>query len=202
MNFLAIDTSGKHLTVLAYHNGEATVTHLENCALQHSVRLMEEIDGVFERAQMKPSDCDFFAAVVGAGSFTGIRIGIATVKGLCFACGKPALAVTSFDVIAYAKENKPVLSLVDAGHGYVYACAYDGEKHVTVAPRYVCAEELASLEGEYLFAATEEVCLPHEKANAAEGLLLAVLRKSGEQISAEELTALYIRKSSAEENAK
>ena len=50
---------------------------------------------------MTLGDCDFFAAVVGAGSFTGIRIGISAVKGFCAATGKPALPITSFDVAAY-----------------------------------------------------------------------------------------------------
>ncbi|MGN0822516.1 MAG: tRNA (adenosine(37)-N6)-threonylcarbamoyltransferase complex dimerization subunit type 1 TsaB, partial [Candidatus Gallimonas sp.] len=91
MNFLAIDTSGKHLTVLA-QKGEKTVSLFErDCALRHSVLVMDKIDEALSRADLRPAECDFFAAVVGPGSFTGIRIGISTVKGLCLACGKPAL---------------------------------------------------------------------------------------------------------------
>jgi tRNA threonylcarbamoyl adenosine modification protein YeaZ len=167
LKFLAIDTSGKHLTVLAYNEGSVTVTHAENCAMQHSVRLMEEIDGVFARAQIRPADCDFFAVVVGAGSFTGIRIGIATVKGLCFACGKPALAVTSFDTVAYAEKNEPILALVDAWHGFVYACGYDGEKRVTFSPQYISGEELQTLAKEYTFASAEALSFDCARSNVA-----------------------------------
>lgn len=197
MKYLAIDTSGKHLTVLAY-NGERLITVYErDCALKHSVLVMDKIDEALSRANLTPNECDFFAAVVGPGSFTGIRIGIATVKGLCMACGKPAVAVTSFDCIAYAKEWERVLALVDAGHGYVYACPY--EKGVPVkTPCYSSKEEAQTAYGEVPFAAAEPVPMQYEEVNPAEGLFRAIENKP--KISAEALTALYIRRSSAEEN--
>ncbi len=198
MKFLAIDTSGKHLTVLAYIEGRVETCYLPDCALSHSVRLMDEVDGVCARAGVTPADFDFFAVVVGAGSFTGIRIGIATVKGLCFACGKPALAVTSFDAIAYAERGGRVNAVVDAGHGFVYLCSYNEAREVTLTPRYRSAEEARACEGEFLCA--ESTPLDCRAVDPSQGLLNAVLCKCGELIPAEELTALYVRKSSAEEN--
>lgn len=180
------------------HNGEKTVTVYErDCALKHSVLVMEKIDEALSRANLTPNECDFFAAVVGPGSFTGIRIGIATVKGLCMACGKPAVAVTSFDCIAYAKEWESVLALVDAGHGYVYACAYEKGKAVE-EPRYRSKEEVLDLYRGIAFAAAEPVPVEYEEANPAEGLLKAILQKPKQD--AKDLTALYVRRSSAEEN--
>lgn len=201
MKFLAIDTSGKHLTVIAYHD-KAYTTSLPDCALEHSVRLMDELDGALSRAGMTAADCDFFAVVTGPGSFTGIRIGIATVKGLCLALDKPALAVTSFDCIAYDKSEFPLLCLVDAGHGYVYACGYREGSEVAVPPRYLSgaeAEEIAR-EGGYSLASSEDVCVDCRRADVANGLLNAVLRNTDNVRPAQELTALYVRKSSAEEN--
>lgn len=197
MKFLAIDTSGKHLTVLAY-NGETPVSsYSPDCALQHSVRLMDEIDCVLKKAGMVPSDCDFFGVVIGPGSFTGIRIGIATVKGLCFATGKPAVAVTSFDEIAYAGKGECV-ALVDAGHGYVYACAYDGKKEIVMQPCYLAKEELLGKFPNGTFYCAEETAIECEKIHPTEGLYAAILQ-NGHTMPAEDLIALYIRKSSAEE---
>lgn len=203
MKFLAIDTSGKHLTVIAYHD-KAYITALPDCALEHSVRLMDELDAALSRAGMSAADCDFFAVVTGPGSFTGIRIGIATVKGLCLALEKPALAVTSFDCIAYDKANLPLLCLVDAGHGYVYACGYREGHEIVLSPRYLSGTEAERVarEGGYSLAASEGVCVECPRADVANGLLNAVLRNARNIRPAQELTALYVRKSSAEENRK
>lgn len=196
MKFLAIDTSGKHMSVVAYRDGETQTVFLPECAMKHSIALMGQIDEVCKRSHMNVNECDFFAVVTGPGSFTGIRIGISTVKGLCFACGKPALAVTSFDCLAYAEKSVPVLALVDAGHGNFYACGYDEEKRIVFSPAFLTGtsfpEALVPAASEPLF----EGC---RVADPCAGLIAAVLAKGGETVPAEELTALYLRKSSAEE---
>ena len=82
MKFLAIDTSGKALTVIAYNGTRAETAFRTDCALRHSELLTDEIDGALSRAGMTAGDCDFFAAVTGPGSFTGLRIGAAIVNTL------------------------------------------------------------------------------------------------------------------------
>ena len=127
-NFLAIDTSNNHLAVLAVKNGSVHSVFIPDCAMKHSVSVMPAVEEALKKADLRLEECDFFAAVVGAGSFTGIRIGISVVKGFCLAFGKPALPVTSFDVAAYnaldgAYEKQ--LCLVDALHDCYYACGYE-----------------------------------------------------------------------------
>ena len=90
-NFLAIDTSNGYMSVVACKNGEFYTSYTPDCAMKHSVLLMEKIDEAFDKLQMTAKDCDFFASVIGAGSFTGIRIGISAIKGFCLATGKPSL---------------------------------------------------------------------------------------------------------------
>ena len=125
-NFLAIDTSSKYMTVLAAKDGKTFVSYVPDCAMRHSMLLMGEIDKVLSEAELSLNDCDFFSAVVGAGSFTGIRIGISTIKGFCLAAGKPSLPVTSFAVAAYnAIDGERPLCLVDALHGNCYVCGFD-----------------------------------------------------------------------------
>ena len=81
MNFLSLDTSGGYLTVVACKNGEVFSTYLPDCAMKQSSLIMGAVDETLKKADLQLSDCDFFGAVVGAGSFTGIRIGISVAKG-------------------------------------------------------------------------------------------------------------------------
>ena len=71
-NFLAIDTSNEYLTVLAAKDGRFACSHLPDCAMRHSISFMGAVDEVLKELSLSPSECDFFAATVGAGSFTGI----------------------------------------------------------------------------------------------------------------------------------
>ena len=193
MNFLGIDTSADYLTVVAQKGERVYTRFLHDCARKHSELLMQEIDAAFKALDMRPKDCDFFAATVGPGSFTGIRIGIATIKGLCLSAEKKALAITSFDTLAYAEKDEKLLCVVDAGHSAVYACGYD-KRQVVLPPVYCTRDEALCKDG---FKLVDCNC-----ANPAQGLLQAIVNKSGEIVEAETLTALYLRKSSAEENAK
>lgn len=200
MNYLAIDTSGKYLTVIAKKGDKIEKVFLTDCMAKHSVILMDEIDGALKRANLSLNECDLIAVVVGPGSFTGIRIGISTVKGLCFACGVPALAVTSFDCIAYSKETS-CMALVDAGHGFVYAAAYDEEHRIVMPGQYCSALSIEDKRGELRFASADGTD-GSEVADVASGLERAIAAKHAETVGADRLSALYLRKSSAEENRK
>lgn len=197
MKFLAIDTSGRRLGVAA-KNGEKLALRQGADAMQHSAALFGEIEAALAEAGLEAKDCDFFAVVVGPGSFTGIRIGISAVKGLCLALGKPALAVTSFETLAYIGESGKTLALVDAGHGFRYACGYDGP-NVAVPAAYRSGEEVRALiEAGYR---PVGVGLPEaESADVCLGLARAAEKKAGEAGSASSLAALYLRRSSAEEH--
>lgn len=203
--FLAIDTSSSGLTVIA--QGEKTViSRLENCAMNHSVKLLETVEKTLQDAGMVLSDFDFFACVTGAGSFTGIRIGISTVKAFCLGAEKPALGVTSFDCAAYTTGEKSTLAAVSAGHNYYYVCGYAADKRVISPPAYLSAEELKKEAEKYeVLAGGEE--LPFENAvrtDPAQGLLEATRQKSETEslVGGDELKAVYVRKSQAEENRK
>ncbi len=191
MNYLAINTSQSSLTVIAKKGKTLCVSEVADAAAQHSVRLMPEIDAILKQADLALSECDFLACVVGPGSFTGVRIGISAVKGLCLAAEKPALAVTSLDVLAYAEEGGERLALVDAGNGFSYACGYNSANAVDFAPARIPAEEVARLENSGYRAV--------RTADTARGLQAAVEAKCGEIAPASELKALYLRKSAAEE---
>lgn len=196
MKFLGIDTSVGAVIVAA--NGDRQTVHpIEGVT---SVCIMNEIDGALNDVGLRIADVDFIACVVGPGSFTGIRIGISTAKGLCFALGKKALALTSFDVIAYAEREK-VLALVDAGHGNYYACPF--ENGVRGEPRFLSQEELTPYrEQGFRFLAGKELAIACQTVDTAQEFLEAAEHGAQALQPANALAALYLRKSSAEEGRK
>ena len=203
-NFLAVDTSNNHLAVLAVKNGAAHTVFIPDCAMKHSVSVIPAVEEALKKADLRLEECDFFSAVVGAGSFTGIRIGISVVKGFCLAFGKPALPVTSFDVLAYnAIDDGKILCLVDALHDCYYACGYE-KGEVIYPPAYLTEEEVLALakEGYALVACTNLPLAEKERVTLLDpcvGLEKAT-KTLGEMEKFGELTALYVRKSSAELN--
>ena len=207
-NFLAIDTSCAYMTVLVGKGEETFSTFLSDCAMKHSVNLLPAVEETLQKANLRLEDCDVFSAVVGAGSFTGLRIAISAVKGFCLATKKPALPITSFDVVAYNAIEKgnfsdKILCLVDALHDSYYACGYQNGE-VTLAPAYLSEEEVLALEKEGYRLAS---CLPlplSERANVEVYDPLSGLEKAVRALMEKErfgdLQALYVRKSSAELN--
>ncbi len=205
MNFLAVDTSADYLSLVAAKDGKSFSAFLPDCAMKHSVTLMTKVDELLARAQLDLHDCDFFAAVVGAGSFTGIRIGISAVKGFALACGKPTVAVTSFDVAAYnaIDDGRKTLCLVDALHDSYYACGYENGQ-VVLPPAYLTEERVLALAAEgYSLRALGALPLSNKAAvetvSPVVGLENAVRAKAQAKAFGE-LEALYVRKSSAELN--
>ncbi len=200
MNYLAIDTSGKNLTVLICKDDQIYKYFDGECGVNHSVALMPKVEELAEKANFDFKRADFFACVVGAGSFTGIRIGVSTVKAMCFAFSKPCLAITSFDTLAY-NEKGSVLTLIDAKHNGFYACGYkDGQ--VDFEPAYLMREQVEELVNNYdlTVSATEISGITAKKVSVGEGLIKAIQAKMhlvSEDI--ETLTPLYVRKSQAEE---
>ncbi|MCQ2398986.1 MAG: tRNA (adenosine(37)-N6)-threonylcarbamoyltransferase complex dimerization subunit type 1 TsaB [Clostridia bacterium] len=192
MKYLAIDTSGDHLTVIVV-NGEKEEVRFDGlCGLKHSVTLMPAVEDALNKTGTTLSELDFVACVVGAGSFTGIRIGVSTAKALAYSAGVKILGVTSFDVLAYNKPNKKTLAVIDAKHGNFYACGYDGLK-VVVEPCFLTEEEVNKFGKEYEVIVSNAVSL-------AEGLKKAVEAKACEaSLNYNSVSPLYVKKPQADE---
>lgn len=195
-NFLAVDTSSRYLTVLAQKGEARALRHIADCAMRHSTVLMDEIDRALEAVRLTPAECSFFAAVTGPGSFTGIRIGIATAKGFALAADKPLLSVTSFDLIAYNVNSQKFYVVIDAAHAHYYVCGYNGQREVIKAPCYLGEAQVRALDAP-LFG-FEPLDFPnYTRLDVRECLAPAVcLHKGG---LSRGMQALYVRKSQAEE---
>ena len=124
---LALDTSSS-LGSVALARGE---TILKARAFEadrgHSQRLLPAIDAIFTDAQLQVSDVDLFAAVVGPGSFTGLRVSLACLRGL--AGEKPCLGAVVTDVAAWAGRGRGprILAITDLFHGEVFASVYESD---------------------------------------------------------------------------
>lgn len=201
MKCLAIDTSGSHLSVLIIDGENTYSKHIKNCNLQHSVVAMVEVEKLLITANLDVKDIDVFACVVGPGSFTGIRIGISMVKAFAFANNKKVLAITSFDVLAYNNYRGKNLTIIDAKHDNYYICGYDNYS-VIENPRFVSLTMLDAVKNDYdniLISNDNEYFI--KNCDLELGFINAVknnLRNA--TYDRESLTALYIRKSQAEEN--
>lgn len=194
--FLALDTTGSYLTVIAANGDRVHTVFERDCAMQHSVRLMSAVEEALQGASLAPADCDFFCAVTGPGSFTGIRIGIAAVKGLCVAADKPSLGRTSLQALAYNARGR-AMAAVPAGRGQFYVCAFGERKEILLPPACVGEETLAALAAEYPPYAFEPLPVPYTEADPAAGLLAAVRAAAPEEFGP--LGAVYLRRSQAEE---
>ena len=107
-----------------------------------AVRLPGELAALLEREAVALRDIDAFAVGVGPGSFTGLRVGIATMQGLAMAMGKPLLGVSGLDALAFmCPPSTRIATWVDAWRGDVYAALYEDARQVD-APTVARPEDL------------------------------------------------------------
>ncbi len=200
MKYLAIDTCNENLTVIAKNGNKEEIFFDANCGVNHSERLMPEIENALEKTGLKLKDLDFVSCVIGAGSFTGIRIGLSTVKALCFSNNLPILKITSFDTLAYNIKSGKVLAVIDAGHNGYYVSGYENKK-IILNPQYINKEELKNLQDEYLLISNKAIEDFNVKVvSVLNGLKIATEElKDNLDLDIENVTPLYLRKSQAEE---
>ena len=199
MNCLAIDTSGNHLTVLLIKGEEVYKSHLKNAFCKHSITLMPEIESILSQTNTSLSEIDVFCASIGPGSFTGIRIGVSTVKALAYSCKKKVLGVTSFLSLAYNSEEDKVLSVIDAKHDNYYVCGFENKK-VSLSPCFLTGEEVKKLSKNYQVVCDGDIDLSYIKGDYESGFYKAVINSlENATYNEEELLPLYVKKSQAEE---
>lgn len=200
MNYVAIDTSSKNLIIVVCKDGEIYSHFDSNCGVKHSDKIMVELERLIEESNFDLKKADFIACVTGAGSFTGIRIGVSTVKALCFANNLPFLEVTAFDTIAYNKKDERVLAIIDAGHGGFYACGYN-KGEIDLEPSYIMLDEVLKLSDDYKLLSFSEIkSLESIIVSPLTGLIEAINdKKDKKEYSLSKLVPLYVRKSQAEE---
>jgi tRNA threonylcarbamoyladenosine biosynthesis protein TsaB len=126
MRILAVDTATEVCGVAVWEDGRVAAEVCADQGVTHARVLVEAIRSVLDTCGLHPADLDAFVATQGPGSFTGLRIGISTVKGMAAAVSKPLVGVSTLSVLAYqAPAGTPyVCPMVDARRHEVYWSVY------------------------------------------------------------------------------
>ncbi len=144
MRLLVIDTALEACSV-GVVDGERTIVRSENIGRGHAEILMGQVESALAEANLEFADLDRIAVVVGPGSFTGLRVGIAAARGFALVTGKPALGIGTLSVHAAEAKGGPVLATLAAGHGEIYGqfFAADGSE---AGPARVASPEVFAAE--------------------------------------------------------
>ena len=218
MKILAIDTSALTATAAILSEdmliGEISTT----TKLTHSQTIMPMIDELLKKVSLDITDIDLFACSEGPGSFTGLRIGIGTIKGLAYGLGKSVVGVSTLEALAHNIDftDLVICPIMDARRGQVYngLYRYNGNTLECITePRALSIEELCQeltertiFVGDGINVHKEKIkellgnkavfAAPQNLLQRAGSVAYAALKK--EAVSAEDLTAVYLRKPQAE----
>lgn len=126
MKVLALETSSMVASAAIINEDKLLAEFTINNQKTHSQMLMPIVEQVIDRLNLTPYDIDVFAVSSGPGSFTGIRIGVATVKSLAQALNKPVVGVSGLDGLAFnmVHFNGVICPMMDARNGQVYTALY------------------------------------------------------------------------------
>ena len=148
MIILAIESSAKTASVAVWKNGGVASELSVNNTLTHSQTLMPMTEKALEMAGVKIEDVDAFACNIGPGSFTGVRIGVSTVKALAHGTNKPCIAVNTLDALANNVVCRGlVVPLMDARCGQVYTAIYNRRDKLELMGGYEAIKLEAFLDG-------------------------------------------------------
>jgi tRNA threonylcarbamoyladenosine biosynthesis protein TsaB len=146
---LAIETATRAGSVALSRGTEVLSSAAGNAAESHSISLLEAVEDISRQVNVKLSDIDLFAAASGPGSFTGLRIGLATTKAFAVCTGRKCVGVSTLAAIAHAAgHSEHTIALLPAGRGELFAQLFavssvdvqplDGPAHL--APAVVTAK--------------------------------------------------------------
>lgn len=226
MKILAVDTSAKAASAAVTENGKIISECFTNTGLTHSQTLMPMVKTVLDGAMLGVGDIDVFAVNNGPGSFTGVRIGVAAVKGMAQPMARPCCEVSTLESLAYNLIGTDCIavSCMDARCAQVYTAAFScGETVERLSDDEAVAikdmeEKLLSFEKPIVFVGDgAELCYNYYKDRLSCSLASEILRyqrasstaqvaylksERGETVMAEKLMPMYLRLPQAERELK
>ena len=148
MLILAFESSAKSASVALVKDGELLSQYSQCSALTHSRTLLPMAEDMLKNAEVKLSEVDLIAVAYGPGSFTGIRIGVSTVKGLSWAADKPCVGVSTREAMAWhgLLSGGYVCPVMDARRQQVYNALFkieDGKPQRITDDRPIALAQLA-----------------------------------------------------------
>lgn len=217
---LGLDTSGKSASCAVFRGSLRLCETTFLTSLTHSQIILPTMLKTLEDAGLTLNDIDLFSVAAGPGSYTGLRIGIAAVKGLC-ALGKPCIGVSTLESNAYCSFSRGlIVPVMYARPGVYYFGAYncDGESISEYAPDRVgqeseikcliseypgeiilCGDGCEKIKAEYFADDKKVLCAPPNlRSLSASGVCMAALARYSEAGPAEALRARYLQETMAE----
>jgi len=217
LKLLGIDTSGKVASVAVCDENTVIAQTTVVTKLTHSQIILPLCKEVLRLAETDLADIDRIAVADGPGSYTGLRIGISTVKGMAFALGTECVGVSTLEALAHnlAGYDGTICAVMSARQSLVYAAEFRSDKNGITRltdDRIIEGEELAALlDGDIIFVgdyASEfvkkygrdgfTVAPPHLRLQLASGVCSAAMKKAPQK--PEEINARYLQPTKAEKD--
>ena len=224
MKVLALDTSGPNCSVAVIDEEKVIANFNLNIGITHSEILLPLVDELNKFSKLTLNDIDVYACNVGPGSFTGLRIGIATIKGFALSLNKPVISVPTLTSLAY---NVPyfdgtICAVLDAKNDNVYSALFKFENTPKMIGDYLTdsveqlVDELKKYDSKILFVGSGAVAFKdkfiqefgnrayfmpyHLNEQSAVSVAKIALEKAinNEYDNVDSLHPLYLRKSQAE----
>ena len=224
MKVLGIDTSSNATSIAVIEDNKLICEYTINTKNTHSQKLMPMIENMLKISEINVNDMDIIAICQGPGSFTGLRIGMATAKALSHVNNLPIVGVNSLELLAGNMDlsDKKICSILDAQRTQVYMGQYKFENNKLVEIKSVdvveideLLEELKSSNEEWILVGEavykyedkikeiENICVPapSHNVNKASSLCTIAMNKYDQNIDVYDcytINPVYIRKSQAE----
>lgn len=216
MLILGVDTSGKHGSIALVDCGDDKCAPLDVAPLEggtFSAELVPRIAALLQKHRRSKHEIDAFAVVSGPGSFTGLRVGLATIKALAEIFGKPIVPVSLLEAVAVAGGSEGrIHAALEAGRGEIYVGTYEvqGGTATCISEQVVVVGDLANhVTNGYIVTpdqnladviALKGIRVHNAAPLRADDIVRIGFRKlqRGESVGPEILDATYIRRSEAE----
>ncbi len=170
MNLLALSTSTPHASVAVLCGRQLLSITSHDDLKGHAEKLFDRIDEALQKAGLSKSDLHAIACDIGPGSFTGVRVGTASAKGMAYSLGLPLFAVMSLKAMAAASFGEGraappdvVLAALDAKKSELFAAAFDASLDMVLEPCHVARSRMGTLLNEERFAG-RRLCIVGEPA--------------------------------------
>lgn len=219
MKILAIDTTGLVASIAIVDENKTIGEFTTNYKKTHSQTLMPMLEQLMKILDMKLDEIDYVACASGPGSFTGLRIGAATAKGIAHGLNKKIIPVPTLDALAYnmCESNHIIVPIMDARRNQVYTSIYRGNSDFKPLMEYTACpiEEIIQRVKEY----DDTAIFVGDGVNAFKDLILEnsfsignpsnnmqraacvgtlALKRTNQAIDCNEFEIIYLRKSQAE----
>ena len=220
MKILALETSAKSVSCAVTDSGSVLASAYQCTGLTHSRTLMPMVEDLLKNAELTLDEIDRIAIAAGPGSFTGLRIGIAAVKGLAWAADKPCCAVSTLEAMAQNVRHMDglIIGAMDARRNQIYNALFEANRGALTrlcADRAIGLDELCEeLKGDsrrkivlgdggklcfdYLTLHSIDCTLAPAQLLYQNAVGVALAAEAGEAVSAQELAPVYLRPAQAE----